>query len=138
LPAATRTEAPETAPAMSWLSASSMAAWMVRYGAAWLPQPLVQVLLSSTYSVTVPAATTRRATTPSAHTAKAQAISLIVPVRASARMRGVAFLTKVPVLGRGTPSMRVRPGDRNASLQASWSRSLRDPEPIICSCCSGL
>src|SRR5882672_997510 len=49
-----------------------MAAWMVRYGRAWLPQPLVQVLLSSTYRVIAPAATTRRATTPSAHTASAQ------------------------------------------------------------------
>src|SRR6266571_1279914 len=60
------------APAMSWLSASSMAAWMAGYGAAWLPHPLVQVLLSSTYSVIVPAASTRRATTSSAHTATAQ------------------------------------------------------------------
>src|SRR5437867_2316751 len=59
-------------PAISWLSASSMAAWMVGYGAAWLPQPLVHVLLWSTYRVIAPAATTSRATTRSAHTASAQ------------------------------------------------------------------
>src|SRR3989442_1035780 len=52
------------------------------------PLPVVQVLLSSTYRVTVPAATTSRATNPRAHAATAHAKNLPALVRMSARTGG--------------------------------------------------
>src|SRR6266481_869611 len=86
---------------------SLMAAWMVLYGLAWPPHPVVQVLVAFTYKVTVPTARTSRVTPASART-EARTTSDVKRDRRS-RERTVSFaLSNLSPSGRSARQRQLR------------------------------
>src|SRR6266481_5705063 len=86
---------------------SLMAAWMVLYGLAWPPHPVVQVLVAFTYKVTVPTARTSRVTPASART-EARTTNDVRRDRRS-RERAVSFaLSNLSPSGRSARQRQLR------------------------------